>query len=388
MFDTLIREMGLEPDGELNPNRKPAGLAVTGPREGGPMRLEFRGVFIDADGAVLAGGHYTVQWYWIAYPDAEVETARRRGPFAYRAQSGVATGTLDVEQELPAADDFAPGVSIVLTTPAWPWPQVTAFDPPDAVAQQVLVTVGSSADGTWSIQVDEDEPLEFEASGDTAEDIRDGLLALFAAHPTLTASAGAEVDELLLEAQVAGVPFTLTLDAPGDALTQETTEANVNAPAGFQLHGIIAAGAPHDQASSTALTETVLELTEDVADLQATAALGLEFPVVLVFAASATDGEANFTAPVNLTIKRVSLELVPTTSGGAPSATVEIAGTPVTMPALAVPDETAGGTSSSVAPTAANTATQGQSIKVLYAANSNVASEGATVTLWCEPTGN
>lgn len=95
------------------------------------------------------------------------------------------------------------------------------------VAQVARIDVGATADGTYSIPINGDT-ASFVASGNTATQIRDGLIsavnALTGAGAVVTAAIS-DTDSLTLTADVAGVPFTVgTLSA---GLTAVATTANV-----------------------------------------------------------------------------------------------------------------------------------------------------------------
>jgi hypothetical protein len=94
-----------------------------------------------------------------------------------------------------------------------------------AVAKVMRVTVVGFADGDYSIQVNADAPLVFAASGNTAVEIRDGLLALFVGNTTVSAVAQG-VSAIDFTAINVGMDFDLTLASPGDTMTVSTITPN------------------------------------------------------------------------------------------------------------------------------------------------------------------
>lgn len=95
------------------------------------------------------------------------------------------------------------------------------------VAQVVSVTVDAADDGTYTITLDGDD-ASFSATSNTAEQIRDGLLAALALLPNAAAYGFASVstDELTVTAANPGLGFTLSVDAPNDNLDAVETTPN------------------------------------------------------------------------------------------------------------------------------------------------------------------
>lgn len=96
----------------------------------------------------------------------------------------------------------------------------------DPVAQVIRLTVGGDTDGDYSVQIDEQDPLVYTASGKTAAEIRTALLALLDANPIVTEATqgAASID---LTSVLVGYAFSVTLASPGDVLTQAVQVANV-----------------------------------------------------------------------------------------------------------------------------------------------------------------
>jgi hypothetical protein len=74
----------------------------------------------------------------------------------------------------------------------------------------------------------------YTASGDSEDDIRDGLIALFAGHPTVTAHIYGD-GALYLDA-AGGVDFEVNLESPGDAMTEEELAPYVPGAAFIEIH--------------------------------------------------------------------------------------------------------------------------------------------------------
>lgn len=191
------------PEGTLSGTVRPSGFKPTGPRPGSAVASDYFVVFHDTDGAAMIGGSATIAWYGVSFD----------GPTLMTASIGAAVVTADhVTRKIEVGE----GVYF--------WPRVTAMTPPAVAAKSIRVNVGASADGDYSIQVDATTAVEFTASGDDPESIRDALVAGFAAHPTASAEADDAVDDLIVTLDTAGVDFELTLVSPGDALTQEEVD--------------------------------------------------------------------------------------------------------------------------------------------------------------------
>lgn len=93
------------------------------------------------------------------------------------------------------------------------------------VAQVIRLTVGGAADGDYSVQIDDQDPLVYAAVGKTAAQIRDALLALLDANAVVT-EATQGVASIDLTAIDAGYSFSVTLASPGDVLTQTVQTPN------------------------------------------------------------------------------------------------------------------------------------------------------------------
>lgn len=187
---------------------RPSGFGGAGPRAGGVTTLDWYAVFVDAAGRRMTGGEVTVQWY-------ALDVA---------ADGSVTAPTLGAEVAVDALEIKRKGFAATL----WPWCTVVAT-PPTVEAKVINIDVGGSADGVYSIAViGEEEPYEFTASSDSEDDIRDGLIALFAAHETLAAAiVGAGVLSLISDP---GVDFEVELDSPGDTMTASEEAPYIPAP--------------------------------------------------------------------------------------------------------------------------------------------------------------
>lgn len=248
----LLRTLSLTPDGTMPADQLPPGLAelgVAAARKGGPIVFEWRIEFVDDDGAIVVGGTEgspdpgtaTVAWHSIRYRDPELLEALLSGPYAFRSPPAIETQALIAPLEV----DGSELTSTTLPAGAWAWPRLTAITAPEVLPKSIRLTVGGTGDGTWSIAVDAEEPLEFAASGDTAEQIRDGLVALFVGHETVTAEADdVETDELVITAIALGDDFALTLDSPADALTQAAEQPVGTAATGVRVYMIVDRAAP------------------------------------------------------------------------------------------------------------------------------------------------
>lgn len=226
------------PEGTLPGTVRPTGFAPTGPRPGKAAASDYFVVFHDTNGAAMIGGSATLAWYGVSFDGAVLMTA----------SIGAAVVTAD---HIMRKIEVGEGV--------YPWPRVTAMTPPAVASKSIRVNVGASADGLYSIQVDATTAVTFAASGDDEEAIRDGLLAAFAAHPTASAEADAEVDDLLVTYDTAGQDFELTLVSPGDALTQE--EVAPVLPVAATLRIYIAASTPSGVDAASIAAGVAAELT-------------------------------------------------------------------------------------------------------------------------------
>lgn len=156
--------------------------------------------FYDTNGAPMIGGSATVAWYGVEFDGAAILTPE--------IGDAVVTDALDTHKV-----EAGEGV--------WPWPRVTAMTPPTVAAKSIRVSVAGDGAGDYSVQVDAETAVTYTWTlGDTATDIRDGLVAAFAAHPTATAVADAVPEDLIVTLLVPGVDFALTLVSPDDVMAQ------------------------------------------------------------------------------------------------------------------------------------------------------------------------
>ena len=97
-----------------------------------------------------------------------------------------------------------------------------------AVAQVNNVNIGGADDGSYEVVIN-GTTFAFAASSNTAEEIRDGLLAAVnGGSEPVTASPGAAVDDLVLTADVAGTAFIIALgNNPNTNMVLSETQANV-----------------------------------------------------------------------------------------------------------------------------------------------------------------
>lgn len=157
-------------------------------------------VFYDTNDAPMIGGSATVAWYGVAFENGAILTPA--------IGAAVVTDALDTHK-IEAGEGI------------WPWCRVTAMKPPVVTAKSIRVSVGGDGAGDYSIQVDAETAVSYTWTlGDTATDIRDGLVAAFAAHPTATAEADAVPEDLVVTLIAPGEEFVLTLVSPDDVMTQ------------------------------------------------------------------------------------------------------------------------------------------------------------------------
>lgn len=97
-----------------------------------------------------------------------------------------------------------------------------------AVAQVNDYTVGGTDDGEYVISLD-GQDASFTASGNTAEEIRDGLDAAIAllSNASDFTTADVSTDGLSVTAAFAGLPFASDVESPNDNLTEVATTASV-----------------------------------------------------------------------------------------------------------------------------------------------------------------
>jgi hypothetical protein len=88
---------------------RPRGFEGVGPRAGGPIARAWWITFVDAEGATLAGGSATIQWYAVEIEGAAITTPTIGGEVE---AEGLATRTIQIAATL------------------WPWCRVLAMTPP------------------------------------------------------------------------------------------------------------------------------------------------------------------------------------------------------------------------------------------------------------------
>jgi hypothetical protein len=193
--------------GETTPaaNKAPKDLLWSGPRPGtDALAVDWYVAWEDAAGNIMAGaGSAVVQWYLVDFEtDGDVNTI-----VAGAAETVIAHTIKRI------------GVPVGMRH----WPIAESMTAPTVAAKVEVVTITGSADGVYSISViGEMDPYEFTASSNTNDGIRDGLVALFIGHPSLTVTAG-DAGEVVIAATVGGEDFEIDVDGPGDSMTEETT---------------------------------------------------------------------------------------------------------------------------------------------------------------------
>lgn len=222
---STFRELSLEPGSPLD-NKIPSGLHVTAARKGGPITLRYRVEFLDADDQVVVGGteespdagSMTLQWWAVVFADAELKTASAAYPWPLLPQPPVKT------TELGETVGVTAGVNtdIAVRGPYWVWPQVVAVTAPEVFGQVTRVSIPEvTPDGTYSIQRDDEDPVEVDAVGMSWNQILGELADGFDGDTVVTVAANYD-DQTLMFSSAAGETFELTLVSPGDILTQET----------------------------------------------------------------------------------------------------------------------------------------------------------------------
>jgi hypothetical protein len=224
----IIREFPVSGDADAAPvDRVPAGLPVSSARMGGPILIEYKVKFVDADGTEVVGGTIeapstgsaTLQWHGIAFTSAEYNAARSTWPWPSKpSPAGPKVSTLAID----GSSSHTAGVARPLKVrgPVWPWPEFTAITPPTVLGKVVVVTFPLvTPDGTYSIQRDEEDPVEYAAVGTDWRTIIANLLAGFGDDEVVTVEANYDDRELTFTS-AAGVDFDLTLVSPGDIVTQ------------------------------------------------------------------------------------------------------------------------------------------------------------------------
>lgn len=98
-----------------------------------------------------------------------------------------------------------------------------------AVAQVNQVDVDGTDDGSYTITINGND-YTFAASGNTATEIKDGLIAAVDGGSDPVDADTVDTDSLDVAADEDGVPFTISVTAPSDNLTLSTTAANVGLP--------------------------------------------------------------------------------------------------------------------------------------------------------------
>lgn len=94
------------------------------------------------------------------------------------------------------------------------------------VAQVITVTVGGNGDGDYTDTIN-GTPFTYAATGKTATEIRDQLVALIEAGTEPVTAAPVGGNQYSLTSDTPGLSFTSVLASPGDALTQTPDQANV-----------------------------------------------------------------------------------------------------------------------------------------------------------------
>lgn len=178
---------------------RPSGFGATTARPGVASTFAWWIAFYSAADEPIAGGTATLQWYGINVETDGTVTTPEIG-------DAVAASALVTKR-------------ITASAGIWPWPRLTAITAPVVAAKSIRVSVDDTDDGDYVITVDEETPVTYAAVGKTATEIRDALVAGFAAHPTASAAADGTI-EMVVTLDTAGVDFELTLEAPNNALTQ------------------------------------------------------------------------------------------------------------------------------------------------------------------------
>lgn len=199
------------PETALSGIKRPPGFAGAGDRSGGAMVFDWYVVFVDDNGDLMLGGSAVVQWYGVEFVDA-----------------GVVTPTLGDAVTIDALTVLSKSVGARL----WPWCRVTTITPPNT-SKIVEVTIPSAEDGTWAIEIVDDDIYSFEASGSSIGLILDGLFTQLVANgASITVSAPA-VGTLRF---VADAEFSLVLTSPGDVMTQEDIAALMTPAAELRVY--------------------------------------------------------------------------------------------------------------------------------------------------------
>jgi hypothetical protein len=227
MSSNILREFEIAVD-DFPQNQVPADLKVTAPRGGGPIRLQVRLEFIDADGAAVTGGTVdapsngsaTVDWYGIKFMDPDLNIAAKAYPFPLIEQPPVKTSISTANLGMNG------GVDMVINqrSDAWPWPVITAIAPPTQYGKVIVVTLPElTPDGMYSIARDEEDPVEVDAVSQGFDAIMAELAAGFDADEVVTVAQNLDERTLTFTCEV-GETFELALVSPGDAMTQEDIE--------------------------------------------------------------------------------------------------------------------------------------------------------------------
>ena len=221
---STFRELSLSPGADLD-NKVPAGLNVTGPRKGGPINLRYRIEFLDDDDNIVLGGteaspdpgSMALQWWAIVFQDPELKTAAASYPWPLLPQPAVKT--VELGGTIGATGGQVNDIAV--RGPFWVWPQVAAVTAPVVYGKAIQVTIPAvTPDGTYSIQRDDEDPVEYEATGATWDEIGAALSAGFAGDTVVTADWNNGFT--ILFTCEAGGDFELTLVSPGSILTQAT----------------------------------------------------------------------------------------------------------------------------------------------------------------------
>ncbi len=274
---------------------RPSGFKPTGPRPGSAVASDYFVVFHDTNGAAMIGGSATLAWYGVSFDGAVLMTA----------SIGAAVVTADhVTRKIEVGE----GVYF--------WPRVTAMTPPTVAAKSIRVNVGGDDDGTWSIGVDAETPVEFEAVDATVTEIAAGLVAAFAGHPTADAEVAQGGLALIVTYQTAGEDFELTLVAPADRLTQSEETPVVAVAATLRIYTAAAVASGIDTAAIAAAVAADLTIPTAAENAAAVAASEAMATTIETAAALALDGKmADIAAALGAawgTVQRLTAQYVNT----------------------------------------------------------------------------
>lgn len=268
MADVLRRIPRSSGESAPSPTSLPKGLPWASARPGpAPLVVDWFVAWEDSTGKLMASGSATVQWYVVDWG----------------ADGGVNVSTLG---PAVAATHHVLG-HITVPTGMYAWPIATSMSAPSVTAKSEKITITGNADGTYSIAViGEVDPYEFEASGNTNEEIRDGLVALFAAHPTLTVYASGD-GEITVSAQQGGVDFEIDVDGPGDSMAEEPINPYTPGPSFLRIYTATA------QAQAITVDATAMENAAKAGAASALTDANLSYDNIAGAAASAIQTQVN-----------------------------------------------------------------------------------------------